>query len=88
VRRAVYQAINIDLMIQKVLKGLATPTGDLLAPEFGTPPGLNGPRPRFDPVRRARAAARGRLPRRLRPDDGLRQRRASASTSARRWRRC
>jgi peptide/nickel transport system substrate-binding protein len=50
VRRAVYQAINIDLVIQKVLKGLATPTGDLLAPEFGAPPGLNGPRLRFDQV--------------------------------------
>jgi peptide/nickel transport system substrate-binding protein len=50
VRRAVYQAINIDLVIQKVLKGLATPTGDLLAPEFGAPPGLAGPRLRYDPV--------------------------------------
>ena len=50
VRRAVYQAINIDLVIQKVLKGLAAPTGDLLSPEFGAPPGLAGPRLRFDPV--------------------------------------
>ena len=51
VRRAVYQAVNIDLVIQKVLKGLATPTGDLLSPEFGTPAAVNGPRLRFDPVR-------------------------------------
>ena len=50
VRRAVYQAINIDLVIQKVLKGLAAPTGDLLAPEFGAPVGVSGPRLRFDPV--------------------------------------
>ena len=50
VRRAVYQAINIDLVVQKVLKGLATPTGDLLAPEFGAPPALSGPRLRYDPV--------------------------------------
>ena len=50
VRRAVYQAINIDLVIQKVLKGLATPTGDLLSPEFGAPVDVSGPRPRFDPV--------------------------------------
>ena len=48
VRRAVYQAINIDLVIQKVLKGLATPTGALLAPTFGGPA---LPRPRYDPVR-------------------------------------
>jgi peptide/nickel transport system substrate-binding protein len=51
VRRAVYQAINIDLLIQKVLKGLATPTGDLLAPEFGAQGALSGPRLRFDPLR-------------------------------------
>ncbi|MCK9684790.1 ABC transporter substrate-binding protein [Scleromatobacter humisilvae] len=50
VRRAVYQAINIDLVIQKVLKGLATPTGDLLSPEFDAPVAVNGPRLRFDPV--------------------------------------
>ena len=50
VRRAVYQAINIDLVIQKVLKGLATPTGDLLSPDFGAPVAVNGPRQRYDPV--------------------------------------
>ena len=50
VRRAVYQAINIDLVIQKVLKGLATATGDLLAPEFGAPAEAAGPRLRYDPV--------------------------------------
>jgi len=50
VRRAVYQAINIDLIVQKVLKGLATPTGDLLAPEFGTPAAPGDPRLRYDPV--------------------------------------
>ena len=50
VRRAVYQAINIDLVIQKVLKGLATATGDLLAPEFGGPAEAAGPRLRYDPV--------------------------------------
>ena len=50
VRRAVYQAINIDLVIQKVLKGLAMPTGDLLSPEFDAPVAVNGPRLRYDPV--------------------------------------
>ena len=50
VRRAVYQAINIDLVIQKVLKGLAAPTGDLLSPEFGPHAAPAGPRLRFDPV--------------------------------------
>jgi len=57
VRRAVYQAINVDLIIQKVLKGQATPTAELLAPEFGTPDPADSPRPRFDPVR-ARALLR------------------------------
>jgi peptide/nickel transport system substrate-binding protein len=57
VRRAVYQAINIDLVIQKVLKGLATPAEDLLAPEFGTTPARAGTRLRFDPVH-ARALLR------------------------------
>ena len=50
VRRAVYHAINIDLVIQKVLKGLATPTGELIAPEFGSAP-ATAPRLRYDPVR-------------------------------------
>ncbi len=58
VRRAVYQAINIDLVIQKVLKGLAAPTGELLAPEFGAPaPDHVAPRLRYDPVH-ARALLR------------------------------
>jgi peptide/nickel transport system substrate-binding protein len=50
VRRAVYQAINIDLVIQKVLKGLAAPTAEMLAPEFGTTSDTSIPRPRYDPV--------------------------------------
>ncbi len=56
VRRAVYEAVNIDLIIQKVLKGLAMPTGDLIAPEVGRP-SAETPRPRFDPVH-ARALLR------------------------------
>ena len=32
VRRAVYQAINIDLIVQKVLRGQGTPTGAFLSP--------------------------------------------------------
>ncbi len=32
VRQAVYQALNMDLIIDKVLRGQATPTGSLLAP--------------------------------------------------------
>jgi peptide/nickel transport system substrate-binding protein len=32
VRRAVYHAINVDLIVQKVLRGLATPTGGYLSP--------------------------------------------------------
>lgn len=51
VRRAVYHAINIDLVIQKVLKGLATPTGDLVASEVDGAAASPAPRPRYDPVR-------------------------------------
>jgi peptide/nickel transport system substrate-binding protein len=51
VRRAVYHAINVDLVIQKVLKGLAAATGELLAPEFGQSAAAATPRPRYDPVR-------------------------------------
>jgi peptide/nickel transport system substrate-binding protein len=50
VRRAAYQAINIDLVIQKVLRGLARPTGSLLAPVFGSLP-EHETRLRYDPVR-------------------------------------
>ncbi len=50
VRRAVYQAINIDLIIQKVLKGLAKPTGALLPPLVdGNLPEFEN-RLRYDPV--------------------------------------
>lgn len=50
VRRAVYQAINIDLIIAKVLRGLAIPTGALIAPAApGGPPELES-RPRYDPA--------------------------------------
>jgi peptide/nickel transport system substrate-binding protein len=57
VRRAVYAAINIDLVIQKVLKGLATPTGDLLPPDAGAPASSVAARPRYDPLH-ARALLR------------------------------
>ena len=56
VRRAVYQAINVDLVIAKVLRGLATPTGGMIAPVVdGSSPALET-RLRFDPV-----AARAQL---------------------------
>jgi peptide/nickel transport system substrate-binding protein len=51
VRRAVYQAINVDLIAQKVLRGLATPTGAFLSPRVeGSPPELDKRLP-FDPAR-------------------------------------
>ena len=50
VRLAVYRAINIDLIISKVLRGLATSTGALLAPVVdGNLPELET-RLRYDPV--------------------------------------
>ena len=56
VRRAVYQAVNADLLVQKVLRGLATPTGAYLSPRVdGSPAELDRRLP-FDP-----AKARGLL---------------------------
>jgi len=50
VRRAVYHAVNVDLLVQKVLRGLAVPTGALLPPSVeGNPPELQL-RLRYDPV--------------------------------------
>ncbi len=50
VRRAVYHAINVDLIIQKVLRGLGTATGALLPPSVeGNLPELET-RLRYDPV--------------------------------------
>jgi peptide/nickel transport system substrate-binding protein len=37
VRRAVYHAINVDLIVQKVLRGQGTPTGLLLSPAVAGP---------------------------------------------------
>ena len=51
VRRAVYQAINVDLITRKVLRGLATPTGAFLSPKVdGSPPELDKRLP-FDPAK-------------------------------------
>jgi len=50
VRQAVYRAINVDLIVQKVLRGMGTPTGALLPPSVeGNPPELQT-RLRYDPV--------------------------------------
>ena len=51
VRRAVYQAINVELITQKVLRGLGTPTGAFLSPKVdGSPSELDRRLP-FDPAR-------------------------------------
>ena len=51
VRRAVYQAINVDLIVQKVLRGQGTPTGAFLSPRVdGSPPDLDKRLP-YDPAR-------------------------------------
>ena len=51
VRRAVYHAINIDLIAQKVLRGQATPTGAFLSPRVdGSLPELDKRLP-YDPAR-------------------------------------
>lgn len=51
VRRAVYQAIDVDLIARKVLRGQAVPTGAFLSPRVdGSPPELDQRLP-FDPAK-------------------------------------
>jgi peptide/nickel transport system substrate-binding protein len=51
VRRAVYHAVNVELITQKVLRGQAVPTGAFLSPKVdGSPPELDKRLP-FDPAR-------------------------------------
>ncbi len=50
VRRAVYHAVNVDLMVGKVLRGLGEPTGGHLSPRLdGVPPAP--PRLPYDPAK-------------------------------------
>jgi peptide/nickel transport system substrate-binding protein len=51
VRRAVYHAINVDLITQKVLRGLGTPTGAFLSPKVDGAPAELDKRLPFDPAK-------------------------------------
>jgi peptide/nickel transport system substrate-binding protein len=51
VRRAVYHAINVDLIVQKVMRGLAAPTGALLSPKVDGSPADLDKRLAFDPAK-------------------------------------
>ncbi len=51
VRRAVYQAINVDLIVSKVLRGLAVPTGAFLSPQVDGSPAELDKRLPYDPAR-------------------------------------
>jgi peptide/nickel transport system substrate-binding protein len=51
VRRAVYQAINVDLIAKKVLRGLAVPTGAYLSPRVDGSPAELDQRLPFDPAK-------------------------------------
>jgi peptide/nickel transport system substrate-binding protein len=74
VRKAVYHAINVPLIIDKVLRGQAQPTGAFLSPLVdGSPAELDKP-PALRPGTRAPAAGRSGLPERLCHHAGLRQR--------------
>ena len=51
VRRAVYQAINVDLIAKKVLRGLGSPTGAYLSARVDGSPAELDKRLPFDPVK-------------------------------------
>ena len=51
VRRAVYQALNIDLIVKKVLRGHGTPTGAFLSPQVDGSPAELDQRLPYDPVK-------------------------------------
>lgn len=51
VRRAVYHAINVELIVGKVLRGLGTPTGALLSPKVDGSPAELDKRLPYDPAR-------------------------------------
>jgi hypothetical protein len=75
VRKAVYQAINVPLIIDKVLRGQAVPTGAFLSPLVDGSPAELEQAPALRPGAFAPVAGRGRLPQRLFRDAGLRERR-------------
>jgi len=62
VRQAVYQAINIDLIVKKVLRGQATPTGAFLSTRVdGVPPDLDQRLP-YDPKKAKELLAQAGYP--------------------------
>jgi peptide/nickel transport system substrate-binding protein len=62
VRQAVYQAINIDLIVAKVLRGMAIPTGGMLSTRVdGSPPELDKRLP-YDPAAARRLLAEAGYP--------------------------
>ncbi|NJN00654.1 MAG: hypothetical protein HC793_03400 [Aquincola sp.] len=74
VRQAVYHAINVPLIVDKVLRGQAQPTGAFLSPMVDGSPAELDKRLPYDPARATQAAGRGRLPQRLFRTAGLRER--------------
>ncbi|MBZ8141731.1 ABC transporter substrate-binding protein [Rubrivivax gelatinosus] len=51
VRQAVYHAINVDLIVQKVLRGQGVPTGSFLSPRVEGSPAEHDRRLPYDPAR-------------------------------------
>jgi peptide/nickel transport system substrate-binding protein len=73
VRQAVWHALNIELIVDKVLRGQAEPVGAFLSPLVdGADPALDAP-PALRPCACEDAAGRGRLSGRLLGHAGLRQ---------------
>ena len=72
VREAFYKAIDVDLIKNRVMRGLSTPSALMVAPQlFALSQGLHPAESRSGG--RQEADGRGRLPRRLRSHDGLPQ---------------
>ena len=73
VREAFYKAIDIDLIKNRVMRGLSTPSALMIAPQlFALSKDFT--RPEIRSRRRQEAAGRSRLSRRLRSHDGLPER--------------
>ena len=72
VREAFYKTIDVELIKNRVMRGLSTPSALMIAPQL-YPLFKDFTRPKLDPGRGQEAPGRSRISRRLRSDHGLPQ---------------